>query len=199
MIVAAFGGLQNFAFFILHFEFMLNLNLLLPSEKLVAAYELRTRAVAAVAAAIAAVLVVALVLLLPTFFFLSFQKDDVVRLLDLDTEIQTRTGSGEKAERIAEANRIAEAVVRYEADRPELFSLFGSVLDAVPSDVKLDAIEYRAEAGELTIVGFAPSREHLLTFLHRLETNPRFGRVSSPVAGLIRGEDISFSITAMLR
>lgn len=178
---------------------MLNLNLLPPAEKLIVAYELRTRAVAAVSASIVSVLVIALTLLLPTFFFLSFQKGDVVRLLELDTEIQIRTGIADQIEAVRQANRAAQAVVQHEMKRPELSLLFVSVLRAVPAGVTLDAIEYRRESPELTIEGFAPSRERLLSFLERLEANPRFERVSSPVANLVRGEDISFSITATLK
>lgn len=178
---------------------MLNLNLLPPAEKITVAYELRARAAAAIGASIVAVLIVALVLLLPTFFFLSFQKGDVVRLLDLDTEIQARTGIADQIEAIRQANRTAQAVVQHEANRPELSSLFVSVLRAVPAGVKLDAIEYRREPRELDIAGFAPSREHLLSLLRSLEANPRLERVSSPVANLIRGEDIRFSIVATLR
>ncbi len=178
---------------------MLNLNLLPPAEKLAVAYELRTRAVLAVGAAVAAVFVVALVLLLPTFFFLSFQKADVLRLLELDMEVRARAGITAQILRIQQANRMAQTVVQHEANRPKFSPLFASVLRAVPSGVRVDALEYRAKARGLDIVGFAPSREHLLSFLRNLEANPRLGRVSSPVANLVRGTDISFSIAAELK
>ena len=178
---------------------MLNLNLLPPAEKLVVAYELRTRAVVTIASAFVAVFMVVIVLLLPSLFFLSFQKADVVRLLELDSEIQARTGVVERIEETKRLNRIAQAVVEHERNRPELFLLFAAILSAVPPGVSLSAVEYRGQSGELDLVGFAPNRERLLSFLRVLQANPRLEEVSSPVANLIRETDISFSISAKVK
>lgn len=178
---------------------MLNLNLLPPQEKRSVAYEVRARAVAAVGAGLIAVFLIGLALLLPTVFLLGFQKSEVVRAANIELQSQEQSGVANHVLEIEDANRLAAAFVREEKSREGVFPLFAAIIRSVPPSVRLESLYLHAEAREVTIEGFSPSRELLLTLLQSLEREPHFTKVSSPVANLVKPSDIRFSITATVK
>ena len=178
---------------------MLNLNLLPPAEKEHLAYAIRTRAVIAVGGATTAVLLVFLVLLLPTFFAIVLQRSEIVRALDLERRSQEQTGITARVERIRAADRLADQVVRYEAERLAVAPLFQAVIRAVPSAVRIRAVSFRADRRDLTLEGHAAARSDLLEFTRILGDDPHIAKVFSPVSNLIRETDINFVLSATLR
>lgn len=178
---------------------MLDLNLLPPAEKEQLVYIWRARALSVIASGFIAVFAVSSVLLLPTFFLLFFQKIEAVRAVAIGRDAEERTGAGKRIEAVARANRLASTVRDYEAKRGDLFGLFESLFRNVPADVRLGSVAFRSQARELTVRGFAPTRQGLLLFLENMKANPRIAAVSSPVANLIREADIDFSVVVTLK
>lgn len=178
---------------------MLNLNLLPPAEKEKLIYVWRARALAVIAGGFIAVLVVSAVLLLPTFFLLFFQKAEAIRAVAIGREAEERIGVKERIEAVERINRLATSVRDHEARRGDLFGLFASLFGNVPGDVALRSVAFRSQAREVTLRGFAPTRQGLLRFLENLEADPRVARVSSPVANLIRETDIDFTVAITLK
>lgn len=177
---------------------MLNLNLLPPEEQRALAYVMRRRAVAAAAGALAGALAVFAILLLPTLFALALQRADAVRATALERESQERLGIEAEAERIGEANRLAERAIEFDRTRQELFPLVTAAISAVAEPISIERMSLQPGRG-LDITGRAPTRKDLLVFLEALEARGVFGEVSSPVSNLIRETNISFSISAALR
>lgn len=178
---------------------MLNLNLLPPLKKVHVAYEMRSRAVIAVAAGFVGIIAVAFILILPTIFFTVFQKSEAVRAVAFETENQTHLNLTAEAEALQSAGRLADTVLGADTKRFSSSLLFESIIRDTPPTLRLEALHVRSEDKEITIRGFAPTRSSLLTFLANLEKNPLIAKASSPVANLIKETDITFSISATVR
>lgn len=178
---------------------MPNLNLLPPQEKEKLVYIWRARSLTVIASGFVAVLAISLVLLLPTLFLLFFQKNEALRAVAIEQEAQERTGLKERVEAVQEAGRLGNMVLEHESKRGASFGLIASLLESVPSGIRLESVRLHSQTREVTIAGFAPARQDLLALLKDLEENPRIAKVSSPVANLIREVDIHFSIAITLR
>ncbi len=178
---------------------MLTLNLLPPQEKEKLIFVMRTRAVLAFMSAVVAVFFIGLMLFLPTVFQLAIQKSDVMRVLAEERENQARTGVKEKIERIQTSNRLAEVVTQHEKDSPGLFDLFEAIIRATPAAIQLEGVSWKPQAREVAIEGFSPERRVLIEFLRALEQQPRVARVSSPIANIIRGTNIRFSLVVSVK
>ena len=177
---------------------MLNLNLLPPDVRSRLSYEIRGRAIMAIGGGLVVVLVVFITLLLPTMFYIYFQKADVLRAVAIETAARGGSLSNEVGD-IREVNRRAAVVVRNEKDRARLAPFLEDIFRVVPKGILLSSIRVDAAAGGCTLLGSADTRASFLAFLDRLKENPRLANVSSPVAGLVKETDISFSITAQLQ
>lgn len=178
---------------------MLNLNLLPPKEKLSLSYEMKTRAVLAVAAGLVIAFVVAAVLLLPAFFILSSQRANVMRTLDLEMEKNARSGVGAGVGELSRVNALAKAVIGYENNRPRIYELFEGVFGAVPQDVTLKDVRLRLADKNFVVDGFASTRPLLLGFVRGLEQNPQIKSVSLPVINLVKGTNINFFLSAVIK
>ncbi len=178
---------------------MLNLNLLPPPEKVNVAYEMRSRAVVAVATGFIAIIAVALILVLPTIFFTVFQKSEAVRAVALETENQMHSNLATEAEVLQSARHLADTVLGADRKRFSPSLLFESIIRDTPPTLRLEALRVHPEGKELTIRGFAPTRSSLLTFLANLQKDSLIAKASSPVANLIKETDITFSISATVR
>ncbi len=178
---------------------MFELNLLPPREKANLEYEMKTRAVVAVATWLGAVLLIFTALLLPTIFLLSFQKAEVLRAVKLELASQEQAGVTSQVKRLGEINRLAGVIVRHERESAQFFALFEALFRDVPSTVRLQSVKLQSASKEVAIEGFAPTRASLLEFIATLQADPRLLRASSPVANLIKETDIKFSIIATVK
>lgn len=178
---------------------MLNTNLLPPAEKLSLAYELRTRALLAVASGLGALLVIGLALLLPTIFFLGFVKSEVVRSLDLAQRQADQAGLSADADRIENANHRADSVLHHADATASVSSKINSLIQAVPSAVAFSSLSYQAKSREIVIQGSSPTRSAFLQFLDALGKVPVVANVSSPISNVIRETNVAFSVTVALR
>lgn len=178
---------------------MLNLNLLPPEEKRDLAYIIRARAIAAVAGGLGLALIIFMALLLPTVFFVAFQKSEVVRALEIERESQRRSGISAQTAEIQSANRLAEIVLNREKNPARIYPLFESVFRDAPPQVRLGIIRFRFQERELALEGFSPARSDLLGFIAALNRNPLIKSVSSPVTNIIKEADIKFSLAVKLK
>lgn len=178
---------------------MLNLNLLPPDEKINLAYEFRTRAVLRVGWLLIACFFITGVLFLPTMFFLSFQKSEVARTLELERLREERSGIREEMVRVKAANQEADVVRQNLTTRRTSSGLMRELLAAIPAGVSLSDVTYMPLTNTVLIGGFSPTRVTFLTFLDGLQKNARVAHVISPVSNVIRDTDITFSVTISLR
>ena len=178
---------------------MLNLNLLPPQEKINLAYEMKARALRAVSTWLVGIFIIFAVLLLPTIFLLGFQEREAARSVELELLSQAQARVAGELKAIKEINRLASVVVKHVNTRELLFPVFEDVVRDIPSSIRLQAMRFRSSSQEMTLEGYAPTRASLLELLRALETDPRIGKVSSPVANLIPESNITFSVVATIK
>lgn len=178
---------------------MLNLNLLPPRHRENIAFEMRARAVLAVGSGLILVALAAAALLLPTFFLLVFQKNELEREVKLERQQGQRAGVPEEAERIERLNSLARVVLNQETESLPVFPIFEAVFRDVPPALRLESARFRSAEKEVVIAGFAPTRLAMLEFLRALENNPRVAKISSPVTNIIKEADIKFSVTVIVK
>lgn len=178
---------------------MTSLNLLPPEEKFILNSYIRARIVAAAGVGIVSVALVGFALLLPTMFFIGFQKFEVVRAARIESESQQQLGIAEKIAGWKSVERLANAARAEEQNRYALAELMESIVRTIPPEVSLRSFHLSASTGKMTLDGFAPTRQVFLEFLKSLESHPRLSDVSSPAANLIRSKDIEFSVSASFK
>lgn len=177
---------------------MLNLNLLSPQAKAALAYERYRRAVLWFGGGLVAALSIFLVLLLPTYFFLTFQRGEVLRALELEERSEEFVKSREVELLLREVNNFARRIREGERDRIAVSPLLARVAAALPQAVTLSSFQFEEQRRELTLAGHADSRAAFLEFLSALRASPQFSSVTSPVTNIIRERDISFTLEATL-
>lgn len=75
--------------------------------------------------------------------------------------------------------------------------IINSIISKKMPDIKITNITYTTtvDAGKsISIKGFAPSRERLLSFRLALEKDPNFKSVDLPISNFIKGENIQFDL-----
>ncbi len=178
---------------------MLQLNLLSPEAKAALAYERYRRAVLWFGGGLAVALLIFLVLLLPTYFFLIFQRGEVLRALELEMRSEEFLKSREVESFIREVNALARAIRVEEASRITLSPLLAEVIRALPPAVTISSLQFEERRRELALTGHADTRAAFLQTLANLRANPRFESLSSPITNIIRDRDIDFTLKATLK
>lgn len=178
---------------------MSHVNLLPPEEKVNLGYEFRIRAITIVGSSFLAVLAVAFVLLLPTKFLLLFQTEDVLRALDIERKQEAQSGISADIANIKEANRMADLVNRNMESRSRFSASVQNIFGAVPSGVSLSLLTYARGSRRVSVEGFAPTRESLLSFIGALKQRSEIQDVASPVSNVIRDTEVLFSLTLTIR
>ena len=178
---------------------MLNLNLLSPDEKIRLAYEMRRRAILVVGVSFWLILAVGFVLLLPTMFFLGFQKFEAVRTLELIKQNEAQSGLAADLVDINDVNHHARAVVHALAEARPVPAEITALFSSVPSGVALDGVSYRASSRQFSLQGTSATRDAFLALLDKLKHDSAITRISSPVSNVIQESDIKFTITAILK
>lgn len=178
---------------------MLNLNLLPPKEKKALMYEVRARAALVMGGFLGAALVIFLILLLPTLFFLVFQKAEIVRSVEIERQRHEQISLQDRKNQVRQMNDIAVATARHLSDSKSIFELFQSIIVSVPAGIHIDAIRFDWDESTIDINGFSPTRAIFLAYVNALDNHPLLEEVSSPVANLVRENDITFTISASIR
>jgi len=170
-----------------------------PQAKADIVYVLRNRVLAAVGTALILAGAFGFILLLPTIFFITFQRSEVVRAADLERQTQEESGIAKAAAHMLRANHLAEVFLAGGQKQSGVSAYIENIVRAIPPSVQLSEIRFQAKERSFTISGFAPTRTVFLELMYALEADPNLTGVSSPVANLVRETDVTFSITAALK
>lgn len=175
------------------------INLIPNNEKKKMVQNFRLRLVVVFLTSLTVILFVGSVALLPAYFVSSIKKD-----------IASNKLTEQRKSPLPKFNQKALATVQ---DLNAKFKMLDSVnsgrflateriineivLKKMP-DIKITQISYTNDklTGKVVSVrGFAPSRESLLSFRFMLENNPGFKNVDLPVSNFIKGTNIQFFLT----
>lgn len=172
---------------------------LLPREDLHAiGYEKLSRIAVRVHILIAAIIGAGAVLLLPTYFFLTFQEVEVVRQIDITKQS-------------AEVHRVNEAETAIQAMNEKLRMLAGTtspepvatyfavVRAETPDGVEISQLSFSRADNGLEVRGTAATREEFLKFLDALRSHALFTNVTSPITNILKDRKLTFTIDMTAR
>jgi hypothetical protein len=123
---------------------------------------------------------------------LEIQKSETIPQLDKDTvklikEIDGKMKTVEDS--IKDKFLVSERVIN-------------QVIASKMSDIKITRISFEdipVDGKKVGVYGTAPSRERLLLFRRSLEENPEFSKVDLPVSNFIKGANIEFYLSLVLK
>lgn len=175
-----------------------HLNLLPPEDVRRLGHEKLTRFLILVFGVLAAILLTGGILMLPTYFLLTFQEEDVLRQIDIaQKSIATRrTNEAENTIRAINAKLITLDAANVQ--RSLASSLMAAVAKDTGSGISLDRFSFSRDSRKIELTGEAPTRELFLNFLNRLHGDTHFASVESPVANLLKDTDLSFILTLII-
>lgn len=173
---------------------MLTLNLLPPEQKKNLNYEIQSRMVQFLGFWFSAIMIIFGVLLLPAFFFISYEQSGVLHIQKIEAETFRATHVSELEEKIRGVDALLDIILTREAQRKDVVPFLSKILSQAPVGVSVTLITYDPSKNSTTIAGLADTREALLKFIDLLKKSPEIKNVSSPVSNLIQQVNVNFSL-----
>ncbi len=173
---------------------MLNFNILPPKEKnLIDAYR-KTKILIVWGGSIFAVCALTVFLLMPSYFFLALQRDDILRNLKITEESSLVKRIEEIRVSLAELNKNAEDIKRNTGSTGAFSGIFFDLMRVLPSGIRITDMQFDAIASELSLNGFASTRSALVEMETAIRSIPRIKNVAIPLTSLVLNSNIPFNI-----
>lgn len=171
-------------------------NLLPEEHREVVRYERLARFFFAFWICIALILLVIAILLLPSYFFLTFESEGLKQQI---TAAEQGTVSKRVREAEATITSLNQQLAILAAHTPSsAVTHIDSIARKVPPGVNLSRISFQEEDAEFRIAGTAARREDLLAFLTALRGNKEFSSADAPIENLLKERNIDFEATVAL-
>jgi hypothetical protein len=138
------------------------------------------------------------VLLLPSYFYLTFQERDTQDQVD----ITRKSIEAQQVDIIEGAIRKANLQIDTLFRQPSTnvtSKLLDEVVLATPDTISFSQLTYDADKKTILIVGTATTRTVFLAFLDKLRASPSIDKVDSPLANLLKDVNTSFTITIYIK
>lgn len=177
---------------------MRELNLLPGKQKKDLSFSVALRVVTFFSYWLIGAVVVFGVLLLPAYFFITFQKQEVARTKISEEELSQVTRIDEVARETGILNDRIRAFNERTSQKLGMATLIRDVLERAPAGVSVSFLSYKADTREMRMNGTAATRTLFLGFADALRAMPEVLDISSPVANLIQEQDVNFTLTLRL-
>jgi len=105
--------------------------------------------------------------------------------------IQTETVKGME-KKVTEINKELEDLEKIQTKRSNLYSILDSISSNLLLGVRVYSLEINRTSGMITVIGFSPSRENLLTIKNILETDSHYKNIDFPLSNLANPQNINF-------
>jgi len=96
-------------------------------------------------------------------------------------------------ETIKKANQTFKSINSFYQQRIDLLKVLSELYDLLPEGVYLDSFSYQKKTSQITIAGFAKTRESLVKFRENLEENQNFKDPYFPPSVWLESTDINFN------
>ena len=140
--------------------------------------------------------------LLPAYF-VSLTKKDLAEER-LETQINNTVPELDK-QSLATIKNLNNQLSLIEETQKNTFSVSKNIIQEIisqkMSDIKISQISYQIDPKNgkmVTLTGFAPSRERLLTFQQALQADPNFKSVDLPISDFLKNTNIQFNLVLTL-
>lgn len=172
---------------------------LLPREDLRnISYEKLSRVGLGIHVLIAIMISTGAVLLLPTYFFLTFQEHDVVRQINI-TKQSTEIQRVEKAEAAIKAINEKVRLLSSTTLPEPAASYLTAVRTHTPANVSITRLSFSRKDNTVEVQGAAETREDFLRFVAALHTDPLFQEISSPISNILKERKLTFTVSITAR
>ncbi|MEK7636121.1 MAG: hypothetical protein AAB362_00305 [Patescibacteria group bacterium] len=173
---------------------MLNFNILPPEEKNRIDGYRKTKIVLVWGWSIFALYTLTVFLLIPSYFFLAFQRDDIFYNLKITEESPFVKQIEEIRVSLVELNKNAEDIKRGTGSAGSFSGIFSDILRALPSGIIVTTMKFDAVALELSLDGFANTRSALVQMEVAMKSVPRIKNIAIPLTSFVLNSNIPFSI-----
>ena len=176
------------------------MNLIPPEYKKELVYEAWRKYTLAVGFYAASVLVIASTLLLPSFFFLNLQIDNLKKNLDSIQKSGDYLEVATKQKEVERINKSLSAFVSFDKSAPQVSLLLDDLFTHTQSsEITLTSVTYNRTGLSFALAGRATTRDALLSFTEELSKSPLVKDATPPITSFIEKENIIFSITVTLK
>lgn len=188
---------------------MIVLNLLPPTEKKSLKLDYLRRAVIFYGLLILFLLGVFAIFLFPSYLTLKLQLESLAGQLNFEkATVESRQVLGLE-ERVGEINKNIVALSEFSKKSVSLSPLLESLAKVLPAEAYFTEVSFQkspavqpggqAEAGKITLRGFAKTRAEVLAIKYNLETNEYLAEIESPVLNYLKESDVDFIFFARIK
>jgi hypothetical protein len=136
------------------------------------------------------------VLLLPAYFSLTFQEEDILRQINLTKKSVEARRVEEAEQSIRDVNKKLEVLAAHRSS--PISSYLAALSEKTLAGVTLSSIIYSKEKQTMEIHGKALERPYFLKFLENLKQEEKFKSIDSPISNLLKERDLDFVVTIVL-
>ena len=141
---------------------------------------------------------VASALLLPSYFFLSFEQAEIERNLETQQKSRLVRNVTEGEKQIRAVNETLARIVSFEKEGTKFAPLFEKIIATAQSGISLGSFRYDREHLTIELSGIAATRDGYLAFVETLKGVPQITNVDPPESNLLLETNVAFTIKATL-
>ncbi len=151
--------------------------------------------------AIITALTVTIILLLPSYFFLVFSRDDVLRRLEAEQATFARRDVKPLEKEIEGTNQTVIAYLSGRSQHKDFAPILVALSEVKAPSVRVTQITIRQGSGKYIaeIAGRAGTRDDFLEYVRQLRSHKMFDGVASPVGNLLKEKDVVFTIVVDIK
>ena len=128
------------------------------------------------------------------FLHFKYQAIENRIIVEQSKIIQTETVKGME-KKVRELNKELEELEKIQAERSNLYSILDNISQNLLIGVRVYSLEINRNSGMITVTGFSPTRENLLTIKKILENSPNYKNIDFPLSNLANPKDINFKFS----
>lgn len=174
---------------------MLHFNILPPEEKEHMHMLRKARVIIVWGGTFFGVLVFTTLLLLPSYFTLSLQKDEVLRNLEITKQSPIAQRVIGIQQSIVALRQSSEDIKKISKNVNSFSSVISNIIEDIPPGIILASLEYNGVLQRLSIHGVADTRAAIARLEETLKKNKFIKDVNIPLSSLVSQKSINFDIT----
>lgn len=176
---------------------MINLNLLPPKEKEEVKFEIFRQYLIFFGRSFIFILIIFVVLLFSVYLYLSITLEAQENLVKITKEAPESQKLEKIKKEIEETNNKITKIYKTQSDFVLWSKIIEDLISSVPPEQKiyLKIFSGRKGGAQITISGFAQTREDLIDFEHSLRGSDKFFDIYSPISNFLKKTEINFNLT----
>jgi len=178
---------------------MLELNVLPPSEKKNASYEVARLLAVRLGARFLFLILVFTALLAPSYFLTVFQQSNVLLQTELLHKDPRIVRAVEVEKEVVETNARMRSLKNYVAGNPSFSQNIETLVSGAGGVIVINSLRLDTKTKRLEIDGFSERRQDLLAAIRAYEAYPFVAKVESPIANLVRDSNSPFRLIIVFR